>query len=82
MPLQIRGRGIGKVVAEGAVHLDVEQARKDAGGLAPEASGHGLVRRLDGHDDAVVDGHEAEPTILGGEQVAKDLDHRIHVTFA
>ena len=79
-PRHVGGR-IGEVVAEGAVHLDVDQAGQDPGGRAAEAARLRLVRRLDGRDDSAVDGHPAGSAIFRGQHMAKELDHRVHVTF-
>jgi hypothetical protein len=76
------GGGIGEVVTEGTVDLDVEKAREDPGGLAAETALSGLSRAVNGDHDTIVDGYQAQSAVFGGEQMAKQLDHGVNVTFA
>ena len=66
---------IAEVVAEGSVHLDVDQAGQDHGPRPAERARGRAIGRLDGGNGAVRDADRAEPAVIGRQQAAEQLDH-------
>jgi hypothetical protein len=74
-------RRIGKVISEGAVHLDVDKTWQDARPWPTQRPHRPYLGRLDGDDAAAIDRDDTKPPVVRTVEMAEQLDHSADVTF-